>query len=81
MTGPLVTQPTNVPTPKVAAAGISGGASLVLVWLAGQFGVEMPEAVAGAIVLLAAVGAAWLKRERKPRGTEPGNNGRPDHGA
>lgn len=52
------------PTPKVAAGGYAGAAALVLVWLLGQFGVDMPPEVAAALALLAYGGAAYLKRDR-----------------
>lgn len=47
--------------PKVGAAGGTGAATLVVVWVASLFGIEMPDAVAGAIVLLASLAAAYLK--------------------
>ena len=58
---------TMTPTPKVAAGTTAGAAVLVLVWAAGLAGLEVPELVAGALVLLIGNGAAWLKSER-PRG-------------
>lgn len=51
------------PTPKVAAGGTTGAAVLVLLWIAGLLGLELPPEVAGAIVLLATAGAAWLKSD------------------
>lgn len=52
------------PTSKVTAAGTAGAAALVLVWMLGSFGVEVPAEVAAAITALLATGAGYLKRER-----------------
>lgn len=61
------------PTEKVQAGGYAGAASLVLLWLAGQLGIDLPPEVAGALVLLVAGAGAWLKTEgagwfRRPEG-------------
>ena len=64
---PTIDQPTPAPTRKVAAGGGTGAATLVLLWVASLLGVEMPEPVAGAIVLLASGLAAYFTRERGPR--------------
>lgn len=77
----LVDQPSSKPTPKIVAAGAGGAATLVVTWVAETVGVDVPERVASALVLLAALAAGYLKRERRPRGTTPGTNGRPDHAA
>ena len=58
------------PTPKVAAGSTSGAAALLLVWILGQAGVDMPPEVAGAAVLVITAGAAWLKSDR----TSPGRH-------
>lgn len=50
------------PTPKVAAAGIGGSATLILLWACRQAGVEMDELTANAFVVVGAVVAGWLKR-------------------
>lgn len=63
-----VTQPTNVPTAKVATAGVTGAAVLVIVWLVDMFGVVVPPEVAAAAVLLLGTGAAYLRKERVPQG-------------
>lgn len=51
------------PTEKVQAGGYAGAGSLVLLWLAGQLGINLPPEVAGALVLLVAGAGAWLKTE------------------
>lgn len=60
----LATQPTAAPTNKVAAGGISGALAIVLIWLAGQFGIEMTNEVAGAFVLLSSFVSAYIKRDK-----------------
>jgi hypothetical protein len=62
MTSNLVDQPTPRPTRKWIAGTSTGGATLLVVWAAGQFGVELTPEVAGALVLAAGAAAAWLKR-------------------
>ena len=64
MSNETVEQATNTPTAKVAAAGGGGAAALVLVFVAGQFGVEMPPEVAAALAALGAAVAGYFKRER-----------------
>lgn len=49
--------------PKVQATGAAGATALVLVFIAGQFGVEVPPEVASAVTVLLAVFAGWLKPE------------------
>lgn len=52
----------SAPTPKVAAAGALGvPLSLVIVWLAGQLGLDMSAEVGGAIGALIAAGVGYLK--------------------
>ena len=55
-------QPTSAPTSKVAAAGIGGSVAIVLIWLAGQFGVELSAEVASAITAIVAFAAGYFKR-------------------
>lgn len=50
------------PEPKVTAAGVGGAFAIVLVWILGQFGVDMPAEVAAAVTTLLAFAAGWLRR-------------------
>lgn len=59
-----VDQPSAAPTRKWVAGTSTGGGTLVLVWAAGQLGVDMPPEVAGALVLAAGAAAAWLRRNK-----------------
>lgn len=47
--------------PKVAAGGAAGAASVVLVWVAGLFGLDVPAEVASAFTVLLSFAAAYLK--------------------
>ena len=47
--------------PKVAASSITGAASIVLVYLAGLFGLEVPAEVASAFTVLLAGLAGYFK--------------------
>lgn len=60
------------PTPKMAATGLAAPPGIVLVWLLGQFGIEMPDYVAGAIV----AGIMWLAGYLKSEGVLKRKDGR-----
>ena len=47
--------------PKVTAAAIGAAATLVIVFVLGQFGVEVPADVASAVTLIVSVVAAYAK--------------------
>lgn len=47
--------------PKTAAAGIAGAVTLVIVFILGQVGVDIPADVASAITVIIAFAAAYLK--------------------
>lgn len=49
------------PNPKVVAGGFAGAVTVVLVWVAGMFGVEVPPEVASAVTVLISTGAGYLK--------------------
>lgn len=51
------------PTEKVQAGGYAGAGGIVLLWAAGQLGIELSPEVAGALVLLLSGAGAWLKTE------------------
>lgn len=48
-------------TPKVAAGGAAGAASIVLVFVLAQAGIEIPPEVSSALTTLIAFAAGWLK--------------------
>ena len=47
--------------PKVGAAAIGAAATVVIVFVMGQLGVEVPADVASAVTLIVSVVAAYLK--------------------
>lgn len=47
--------------PKTTAAGIAGAVTLVIVFVLGRLGVEIPADVASAITVIIAFAAAYLK--------------------
>ena len=47
--------------PKVAAAGIAGAVTTMIIWGASTAGVEIPAEVAAAIATIIAFGAGYLK--------------------
>jgi len=49
------------PTPKVAAAGVAGAVTTILVFIVAQIGVDLPPEVAAAITALLAFGAGYIK--------------------
>lgn len=51
----------KAPTAKVQAAGAAGAAATLVVFIAAQFGLEIPTGVEGAIATLLAFAAGWLK--------------------
>jgi hypothetical protein len=48
---------------KAVAGGLAGALTVVLVWIAGMFNVDVPPEVSSAITTLIAGGAVWLKKE------------------
>lgn len=57
-------QPTPAPTAKVAAGGVAGAATLLIVFIAGQFGLDVPPEAASALTVLIGVAAAYIKKEK-----------------
>jgi hypothetical protein len=51
------------PTPKMQAAGATGAAVIVLVWVAGLFGLEVPGYVATAVGVLLTWAAGYFKSD------------------
>jgi hypothetical protein len=53
------------PSDKVLAGGTAGAATLVGVWIAGLFGLEVPVEVGIAISVLVSSAAGWVKKEKR----------------
>jgi hypothetical protein len=58
-----VSQPTAAPTSKMTAAGAGGAASILFVFVAGQFGVDVPPEAAAAASALLAFLAGYITKE------------------
>lgn len=56
-------QPTNKPTAKVGAVGIGGALSIVLIYVASQFGLELPAEVSSALTLIVSFASGYLVKE------------------
>ena len=53
----------STPVPKVAAAGIAGAVTVILVWLLNTAaGVDVPPEVASSFTAVLAFAAGWLKK-------------------
>jgi hypothetical protein len=53
--------PSRTPVPKVAASGVAGAVTVVLVWALGAAGLDMPVEVAQALTVILSFGAGYLK--------------------
>lgn len=51
-----------IPQPKVAAAGVAGAVTSVIVFIAGELGLEIPVEVGSALTALIAFAAGYLKK-------------------
>lgn len=58
------------PVPKIAAAGVSGAATTLLVFVANAVGLDLPPEAASAIVLLGTLAGGYWKRD-KPKLAKP----------
>lgn len=60
-------QPTSAPTPKMAAVGISGAITVVLVYLVeALLDIEMPAEVASALTIIVGFVAGYMTKDQKP---------------
>lgn len=50
------------PIPKVVAGTAAGALTVLLVWLVGFWGVQVPEEISAAVTVLLVAGTAYLKR-------------------
>ena len=63
MSTQLTDQPTAAPTNKVAAAGIAGVVTVLVVYLLGAFfNIQLPDEVSAALTVLVTFVAAYFKR-------------------
>jgi len=57
----------QAPTAKMQAVGVAGAGAVVLVWVAGLLGIDMPPEVAAAIAVLLNFAAGYFKTEGGPK--------------
>lgn len=63
MTPQSESQPRLSPQPKVVAGGVAGAVTVVLVWVAGLAGLDVPAEVASAFTVIVSFAAGYFKRE------------------
>lgn len=56
--------PSRTPTTKVTASALAGAAVVILIWIAGMFGLAVPPEVAGAGVVVLSFAAAYAVKDR-----------------
>lgn len=56
-----MTKSNSIPSAKIASAGIGGALSVILVWVLGLFGVDMPAEVAASMSAAIAFAFGYLK--------------------
>jgi hypothetical protein len=61
-----INQPSLAPTTKVAAGGIAGAITVLVVWILGMFHVAVPPEVASAFTVIITFVASYFVRERVP---------------
>ncbi|CAB4171690.1 hypothetical protein UFOVP929_13 [uncultured Caudovirales phage] len=47
--------------PKIASAGIAGALTVVLVWIVGVLGIDVPAEVASAVTVIIAFAAGYMR--------------------
>ncbi len=58
-------QPTSAPTQKMAAVGIAGSLTVIIVYLLSLAGIIIPEAVSAALTVVISFIAGYITQERK----------------
>jgi len=61
-----ISQPSMAPTTKVAAGGIAGAITVLVVWILGMFHVAVPPEVASALTVIISFATSYFVRERVP---------------
>ena len=57
-------RPSLAPTTKVTTSAVTGAAIVILVWVAGMFGLDVPPEVAAAAAVVLSFGAAYVVKEK-----------------
>jgi hypothetical protein len=53
------------PRPKVAASGSAGAATILIVFIAGELGLDVPPEAAAALTTLLSFAAGWVKKDKR----------------
>ncbi len=61
-----ITQPSIAPTTKVAAGGVAGAFTVLVVWILGLLHVTLPPEVASAVTVLIPFISSYLVKQRIP---------------
>ena len=61
-----INQPSTAPTTKVAAGGIAGAQTVLVVWILGLLHVPVPPEVASALTVLISFVTSYFVRQRVP---------------
>lgn len=59
-----VNQPSRTPTTKVAAGGVAGALTVLVVWILGLLHVAVPPEAASALTVIISFASSYLVRER-----------------
>jgi hypothetical protein len=59
-------QPSMAPTTKVAAGGVAGALTVLVVWILGLLHVTVPPEVASALTVVISFATSYIVRERVP---------------
>jgi putative flippase GtrA len=61
-----INQPSMAPTTKVAAGGVTGALTVLVVWILGLLHVPVPPEVASALTVIISFVTSYLVRQRVP---------------
>jgi hypothetical protein len=61
-----INQPSVAPTTKVAAGGIAGALTVLVVWILGLLHVAVPPEVASALTVIISFATSYFVRQRVP---------------
>jgi putative flippase GtrA len=61
-----INQPSIAPTTKVAAGGVAGALTVLVVWILGLFHVTVPPEVASALTVMISFISSYLVKQRIP---------------
>jgi putative flippase GtrA len=66
-----INQPSKAPTTKVAAGGVAGALTVLVVWILGLLQVPVPPEVASALTVILSFVTSYFVRQRVPAAANP----------